>query len=299
MPLCRHCVTPRKIIARGVSLLREEADPMTTAGERTQKDLIRDRFTRTAEAFGDFSVSYRAQFADRLSEMMGARANERAVDLACGPGTLALQFAKKVSWVCGVDLTPAMLARARSTAASEGLGNLGFILGDALALPIAGGTLDLAVTSYSLHHMPDAAGVIREMARVIKRGGRVGIIDIFVPEDPRVGELNNRIEIVRDPSHTRTLARSEFERLVRAAGLRIVAAEVHEMPRRFNHWMSVAGWKPGDPAYEETRRLMEGSMADDGANFHPRYAEPDATAPDGRRDILMVNTALFCAAEKN
>jgi len=272
---------------------------MTTAGEQKQKDLIRDRFTRTAEAFGAFSVTYRAQFADRLSEMMNARPDERAVDLACGPGTLALQFVKKVRWVYGVDLTPAMLVRARSTAASEGLGNLGFTLGDALRLPMADGALELAVTSYSLHHMPDAAGVIREMARVVRRGGRVGIIDIFVPEDPRISELNNRIEIVRDPSHTRTLSRSEFEGWVRDAGLRILAAEVHELPRSFNHWMSVAGWKPGDATYEETRRLVEESMAGDTANFHPRFAEPDANAPDGRRDILMVNTALFCAAEKN
>jgi ubiquinone/menaquinone biosynthesis C-methylase UbiE len=289
----------RKIIAPGVFLSGEEDLPMTTAGEQQQKDLIRDRFTRTVEAFGDFAVSYRAQFADRLSEMMGARASERAVDLACGPGTLALQFAKKVRWVCGVDLTPAMLVRARSTAASEGLGNLGFTLGDALRLPIADGALDLAVTSYSLHHMPDAAGVIREMARVVRRGGRVGIIDIFVPENPRIAELNNRIEIVRDPSHTRTLSRSEFEGRVRDAGLRIIAAEVHEMPRSFNHWMSVAGWKPGDAAYEETRRLMEESLAEDGANFHPRYDEGGTAMPDGRRDLLMVNTALFCAAEKN
>jgi ubiquinone/menaquinone biosynthesis C-methylase UbiE len=272
---------------------------MTTPGEQQQKDLIRDRFTRTVEAFGDFAVTYRAQFADRLGEMLGARTSDRAVDLACGPGTLALQFARKVRWVCGVDLTPAMLARARRTAASEGLGNLGFTLGDALALPIADGALDLAVTSYSLHHMPDAARVIREMARVVRRGGRVGIIDIFVPEHPRAGELNNRIERVRDPSHTRTLVRSEFEVLVGGAGLRIVAAEVHEIPRSFNHWMHVAGWHPGDAAYEETRRLMEASMADDGANFHPRYAEPEKTAAGERRDILIVNTALFCAAEKN
>jgi ubiquinone/menaquinone biosynthesis C-methylase UbiE len=290
---------PRKIIAPGVFLSREEDLAMTTAGERTQKDLIRDRFTRTVEAFGNFSVTYRAQFADRLSELMNVRPDERAVDLACGPGTLALQFAKKVRWVYGVDLTSAMLERARSTAASEGLGNLGFTLGDALRVPIADGALDLAVTSYSLHHMPNAAGVIREMARVVRRGGRVGIIDIFVPENPRVAELNNRIEIVRDPSHTRTLSRSEFEGRVRDAGLRIITAEVHELPRSFNHWMSVAGWKPGDPAYEETRRLMESSMAEDSANFHPRFAEPDANAPNERRDILMVNTALFCAAEKN
>src|SRR5271157_3147078 len=118
MPVCRHCAMPRKISAPGVFLFPEEGHPMTTAGEQKQKDLIRDRFTRTAEAFGAFSVTYRAQFADRLSEMMNARPDERAVDLACGPGTLALQFVKKVRWVYGVDLTPAMLVRARSTAAS-------------------------------------------------------------------------------------------------------------------------------------------------------------------------------------
>jgi ubiquinone/menaquinone biosynthesis C-methylase UbiE len=276
---------------------------MTTTDQQRQKELIRDRFTKTVNAFADYAVSYRAQFADRLSEMMGARASERAVDLACGPGTLALQFAKKVRWVCGVDLTPAMLARARRTAESEGLGNLGFTLGDALRLPMADGALDLAVTSYSLHHMPDPAGVIREMARVVKRDGRVGIIDIVVPEDPARAEIANRIEIMRDPSHTRSLRRSEFEKLLAAAGLRILASEIHELPRSFDHWMHVAGWQRGDRAYIETRRLMESTISDDRAGFHPQFAPPNPDAsPDSRNeapDINMVNTGLFIAAGKN
>jgi ubiquinone/menaquinone biosynthesis C-methylase UbiE len=285
-------------IAPGVFLFVEQNFPMTVPTDQRQKDLIRDRFTRTVEAFGDFAVSYRAQFADRLVELTDAGPADRAVDLACGPGTLALQFAKKIRWVCGVDLTPAMLDRARRTAAAENLGNLSFMLGDALALPIGDGTLDVAVTSYSLHHMADGARVISEMARVVKRGGRVGIIDIFVPEDPRVGELNNRIERLRDPSHTCTLTLSEFDKMLTGAGLRLAANEVHEMPRSFNHWMQVAGWKPGDFAYEETRKLMESSMADDSANFHPRYADAAPPSPDGRPDIQIINTALFSAAEK-
>ena len=61
------------------------------------------------------------------------------------------------------------------------------------------------MTSYSLHHMSDPARVIREMARVVKRGGRVGLIDIIVPEDPKVRALNHRIEWIRDPSHARSL----------------------------------------------------------------------------------------------
>jgi ubiquinone/menaquinone biosynthesis C-methylase UbiE len=271
---------------------------MTTTDEQRQKELIRDRFTRTVNAFADYAVSYRAQFADTLSQLVSAQPTDRVVDLACGPGTLALQFARKVGWVHAVDLTPAMLARARCTAESEGLRNLSFILGDALALPIASGSLDISVTSYSLHHVPDPARMIREMARVVKRTGRVGIIDIVVPEDPARAEIANRIEIVRDPSHTRSLPRSEFENMIAAAGLRILASEIHELPRSFDHWLHVAGWHRGDPAYKESRRLMESTIPDDRAGFHPRFAAPNSDAPDEPPDIDMVNTGFFVAAGK-
>lgn len=263
-----------------------------------QKDLIRDRFTQTAEAFGDYAVTYRAQFADALAAMVSAKSSDHVVDLACGPGTLALQFARRVRQVNAVDLTPAMLARARRTAADEGLGNLTFTIGDAHALPFADGPLDISVTSYSLHHMPDPGRVIREMARVVKPGGRVGIIDIVVPEDTARAEAANRIEIVRDHSHTRSLKRSEFDAMIAAAGLRILKTELHEMPRMFDHWMHVAGFHRGDAVYQETRRLMEATMADDFAGFHPRYAEADVKSPGEPPDIHMVNTALFIAAGK-
>lgn len=271
---------------------------MNAKTDQQQKDLIRDRFTSTVEAFGDYAVTYRAQFADLLAEMVSARPGDSAVDLACGPGTLALQFARRVRRVNAVDLTPAMLERARRTAQNDGLVNLTFTIGDAQALPFADGALDISVTSYSLHHMPHPERVIREMARVVKPGGRVGIIDIVVPEDPARAEAANRIEIVRDPSHTRSLQRSDFDAMIAAAGLRILKTEMHELPRMFDHWMHVAGAHRGDPVYIETRRLMEATMANDFAAFHPRYAEADAKSPGEPPDIHMVNTALFIAAEK-
>jgi len=272
---------------------------MSPTNDSHQKDLIRDRFTKTAEVFADFAVSYRAQFADTLARMLSAKPTDTVVDLACGPGTLALQFARHTGWVCAVDLTPAMLERARSTARADGLGNLGFTIGDAQSLPIATGALDAAVTSYSLHHMPDPGRVVREMARVVKRGGRVGVIDIVVPDDPARAEAANRMEIARDASHTRSLARRDFEQIFSATGLRVRASEVHVMPRMFDHWLHVAGWHRGDAAYAETRRLMVATMADDFAGFHPRYAAADAEKPEAERTIEMVNTAMFIAAEKS
>ena len=119
-----------------------------------------------------------------------------------------------------------------------------------------------------------------------------------VPEDTARAEAANRIEIVRDHSHTRSLKRSEFDAIFAAAGLRVLKTELDEMPRMFDHWMHVAGLQPRRCRVQETRRLMEATMADDFAGFHPRYAEADVKSPGEPPDIHMVNTALFIAAEK-
>jgi ubiquinone/menaquinone biosynthesis C-methylase UbiE len=171
------------------------------------KELVRQQFTRTAEVFGNYAVATRGVEAAKLAEMVRAGTGDTLIDVACGPGTFTLRFARRVRWACGIDLTPAILARAKSSAAADGIRNLDFAIGDAHRLPFADGSLDLAITSYALHHMPDAARVIAEMARVVRPGGRVGVADIRVEEDPAVAELNDRIERARDASHTRTLKR--------------------------------------------------------------------------------------------
>jgi ubiquinone/menaquinone biosynthesis C-methylase UbiE len=263
------------------------------------KALVRDRFTKTAEVFGDYAVLGRVAEAESLARLVSAGPDDLAVDLASGPGTLALRFAKHVRWICALDFTPAILARARHKAAEEGLlDKFSSAIGDAQALPFADGSLDLAVTSYSLHHISDPARVVREMARVVKRGGRVGLIDIVVPEDPKIRELNHRIEYIRDHSHSRSLTESEFEGLMNKAGLRITATEIREHPRSFDHWMHVAGWEPTDPEYIEARHLMVSSIEDDGANFHPRFQPADVTQPGAAPDLYMINTGICIAAEK-
>ena len=258
-----------------------------------QKELVRDQFTRTAQVFGDFAVASRVAEAERLARMVRVTSSDRGVDIASGPGTLALRFARHVRWIYALDLKPAILHRARNSAAEQGLRNVAFALGDAQAVPFADGSLDIAVTSYSLHHMSDPGRVIGEMARVVRRGGCVGVLDIFVPEDPRVADLNNRIERIRDASHTRTIARSEFDVHFTEHGLRILETYVDVQPRPFDHWMMVAGSQPGDPRYQEARRLLEESIPDDGAWFHPRFE----TAGSGR-ELIFENTALFIAGEK-
>ena len=262
-----------------------------------QLERVRDRFTKTADVFSDFVLATRGPEAERLIQMVAPLRTEMAVDFACGPGTMTRSFAGHVRWICGLDFTPAMLVRARKMAHENNLANVAFCCGNAMALPFADRSIDIAVGSYCLHHISDPAAVIHGFARALRQGGRLGILDMVVPEDPVVAELNNRIERVRDSSHERELSVNELERMLTSSGFRVTAIEQRREYREFNRWMHVAGWKRGDAAYEEAWRLLEASLTDapdDKSGFEPRLV----TAEDGTLDMEMSHQQLYMVGEK-
>ncbi len=239
-----------------------------------QRDLVRARFTRTAEQFASFSLSTRGAEAARLLALAAPRGDELALDLACGPGTFTCAFARAVRFIHGLDITPALLALARDAAAKENLANCLFECGDAYSLPYPAAKFDLASCAYALHHLEHPAAAMKELARVVRPGGRIALVDIVVPAgcDPAAA---NSIERARDASHTSTLRRDELHALCAAAGFRVTSSEPGEQLRSFDDWMHIAGWRPGDPAYAATRRLMLASIS---SGFRPR---PPSTPPVG------------------
>lgn len=275
------------------------ANPEKQIDAAEQMALVQDRFTRTASVFADYVLKERVFEAERLLRLAAPRGTERAIDVACGPATLARVFAPHVRWIAGLDLTSAMLERARREAAERNLANFRAIRGNVLQMPFRNSTFDLAVTSYSIHHLPDAAAAIAEISRVLSPGGKFALLDMVVSEDARIARACNALEIVRDASHTRALPVSEFEKLLSANGLHIVQREVIEHPRQFDQWMRTAGWKRGDEEYEATRKLLEDSMRGDTAGFHPKFLDaPPKGAADNRPDIELTHTGFYFAAEK-
>ncbi|MHB8754155.1 MAG: class I SAM-dependent methyltransferase [Candidatus Acidiferrales bacterium] len=267
--------------------------------QQKQMNLVRDRFTRTAAVFADYALGQRAAEAEHLLRLIAPSGNERALDVACGPGTLARIFAPRVRSIVGLDLTPAMLERARKDAAENHMENFHVLRGNALGMPFRDETFDLVVTSYSIHHLPDSVAAIREIARILKSGGKFGLLDMIVPENPARAAACNAIEIARDGSHTRALPVTGLERLLASSGLRILASEIEEHPRSFDQWMHVAGWERGDAAYEKCRRLVEESTPGDAAGLQPRtLAELAKGAADARPDIEIRHTGAFIAAQK-
>jgi arsenite methyltransferase len=111
------------------------------------------------------------------------KSGQRVVDVGCGAGIDSLIAASMVGptgQVIGVDMTPAMLAKARRAAAEAGLNNVEFREGYGEALPVPDGWADVIISNGVLNLMPDKAAGLQEMARALKPGGRLQIGDILV-----------------------------------------------------------------------------------------------------------------------
>jgi ubiquinone/menaquinone biosynthesis C-methylase UbiE len=120
---------------------------------------------------------YRRVVAD-VSDV-GLPAGSVVLDVGTGPGRVPrlIAAAYPTVEVEGVDLSPEMIARATSTANRTRTSNLRFRVGDVAALPFADNSVDLVVSTLSLHHWDDPAAGLNEIVRVLAPGGQAWIYD--------------------------------------------------------------------------------------------------------------------------
>lgn len=121
-----------------------------------------------------------ASMTRELVRALRLGAGSRAVDVASGPGTSALLLARETrATVTGVDLSPANVAEATLAAESVGLvGRVSFRCGDAEALPLEDASVDGALCECALCTFPDKPAAARELARVLRSGGRLALSDM-------------------------------------------------------------------------------------------------------------------------
>jgi ubiquinone/menaquinone biosynthesis C-methylase UbiE len=257
---------------------------------KKHKDAIQKQFTKTAEAFSVFAMRDTPEVLKEKVEFAKPQSTDVVLDLACGPGAFALAIAPRVHSVRGIDLTPEMLRRARVYQAEQQISNAAFVRGDVEQLPFPPATFDLVSCQCTFHHLPKPLLVLREMVRVTKPQGRLLIIDPLAPESDSKFELYNRIELMRDPSHTLTIRLTEFLRMFDEVDLQIVRQSLRRRQRSFDNWMLRGGHAPGSKKYVETRKLLEQSMAGDKSGF--------AAKPDGADIQIVHNEAMFMLARK-
>lgn len=116
--------------------------------------------------------------AEDLVAEAGVKPGDRVLDVACGTGIVARHALKKAlpgGSVVGSDINAPMLDAARSIASDLELTNIEWHLGDATELPFEDASFDVVLCQQGLQFIPDKSGVLREMARVLRPGGRVAV----------------------------------------------------------------------------------------------------------------------------
>jgi len=190
----------------------------------------------------------------------------------------------------GLDLTAGMLDRCYRQARRL---KLRFELCQGLAehLPFPSAAFDCVFHMGGINFFSDPRAALAEMVRVAKPDGRLVIVDPLAPESDAKYEIYNRLERLRDPSHTLTLRLTEFLRLFDEAGLEILRQSLRRRQRSFNNWMLRGGHAPGTKRYLETRKLMEDSMDGDRGGF---------SAQSLGEDLHFVhNEGMFLLARKS
>ena len=124
-------------------------------------------------------------------------AGERVLDLGSGAGTDSLVAAQMVGErgrVTGVDMTPAMLAKARAAAAEMGISNVEFVEGEAERLPLPDEGFDVVISNGVIDLIPDKDAVFAELHRVLVPGGRIQIADVTI-QNPVSEEGRRNIDL--------------------------------------------------------------------------------------------------------
>lgn len=160
---------------------------MTEAAVRTAGELpaegVRAMFDRVARVYDPLNTAMSAgldgRWRERAADLAWVRPGDRVLDVATGTGELAIELARRVAphgEVVGCDFSEAMLARARTKAP-----HVRFEQADALALPYPDDSFAAATCAYALRNFADTERGVAELARVVRTGGNVVVLDFTTP----------------------------------------------------------------------------------------------------------------------
>lgn len=167
------------------SVTATNRSPRRSAPGTLEEAQVREMFDRIAGIYDRLNSVMTAglhhQWRRRAADLTALSPGDTALDVATGTGDLALELARRVApdgEVVGVDFAERMLELARAKA--RGL-PLRFETANALSLPFADDAFDAATVGFGARNFADLEGGLREMARVVRPGGRVVVLEITTP----------------------------------------------------------------------------------------------------------------------
>jgi ubiquinone/menaquinone biosynthesis C-methylase UbiE len=218
---------------------------------------IIDQFSRQAVPFSE--LPGHSSSMQTLIEMSGVSDTDVVLDVACGPGIVACEFASHAKQVTGIDITPKMIEQAKERQKDKKLANLAWKIGNVLPLPFPDSQFSIVLTRYTFHHFLDTKAVLMEMIRVCKPGGKVMVVDVVQPLEK--SEAYDRMETLRDPSHTHALTLPEMALIVTESGLKNVKTAQYKVELELEQQLKASFPNPGDE--EKIREMYKADLERD------------------------------------
>lgn len=222
-----------------------------------QRRQIVEQFTRQAVPFAEMPMHNGEDTNRIVIETAGIGPSDVVLDVACGPGLITAAVAKVARHVTGIDLTPAMIDEARKTQRAAGLTNMDWRVGDVSALPFADASFSAVITRYSFHHFLEPQMVLANMVRVCRPGGIVTVVDVFMTTDEQ-REAYDRMERLRDPSHTQALLLEELTAMFHGARIIEMKTAFYKLDVALESLLTATRTKPEDA--ETVRRIFEDDL---------------------------------------
>lgn len=254
-----------------------------------QKSQVQTQFGATAEAYVKSAGHAGGQDLEQLLLWGRQRGAKRVLDIATGGGHTALGFARFTPTVVATDLTLPMLDAARRFIAEQGLTGVRFISADAEALPFKDESFGVVTCRIAAHHFPELLAPLRQVVRVLRRGGSFLVQDILGHDDAELAAFVLEVEKRRDPSHVRAFRQLEWTAFLRAVGLTVIDEAVMRKARPWDEWTGRMRMSPSD------RRALEKFILSAPA----RCREAFEFQTQGDRIISFTDRMLLLRADKD
>lgn len=172
------------------------------------------------------------------------------LDAATGSGATAKFIAPEVKHVVGVDCSEDAIKEAKESISKNGIGNIEFHVMSVDDLKLESNRFDAVTCRLATHHLDDLAGSLKEMNRVLKRGGKLVIVDRVAPLEPELSGFIHQIGKLRDCTFTDLHTLEDWQRILSDAGFKLT------QKRTFRETIVIPDWLGRSPLTDEEKERM-------------------------------------------
>ncbi len=186
-----------------------------------------DKWAYSIDSKG-WKYDYLRNAQSKLISLLDAKENIHFLDIGCGTGWAVGEAAKLVDYkgmFYGVDLSPKMIEKAKSN--FRGKDNFHFIQANAESIPLNDDFFDIIICTNSFHHFLHPDKALHEMYRLLKKGGKIYILDPTA--DNWIVKIADKIIKLIESEHVKLYSTNEFQQLFENASLRYVTSQTIKM----------------------------------------------------------------------